>query len=85
MHPPAHNHHEADVHYCEVEDAFADNVNNICNLGKSQASKDVQPPVEPHSKDDAAKSPSTHGDMHVGPAFHIPMTQGRTLQDLPVN
>ena len=28
-------------------------------------------------------SPSTHGDAQVGPAFHIPMTQERNVQDLP--
>ena len=44
------------------------------------ASDDVEPPVEPHGADD---SPSQHGDMHVGPAFHIPMTQEKTLLDLP--
>ena len=46
----------------------------------AEATDVVKPLVEPHSADD---SPSDHGDAHVGPAFHIPMTQEKTLLDLP--
>jgi hypothetical protein len=36
-------------------------------------------PVRAASKD----SPSQAQDSHVGPAFHIPMTQEKSLEDLP--
>ena len=41
---------------------------------------DVTDDVEPHGAD---VSPSQHEDVQVGPAFHIPMTQEKTLHDLP--
>ena len=46
----------------------------------SDAPVDVEPPEEPHAADN---SPSQPGDVEVGPAFHIPMTQEKTLLDLP--
>ena len=46
----------------------------------ADATEDVQPPVDPHPAND---SPSIPADLHVGPMFHIPMTQEKTLQDLP--
>lgn len=46
----------------------------------ADAPVDVEPPVEPHAAED---SPSHPGDVEVGPAFHIPMTQEKTLLDLP--
>lgn len=42
----------------------------------ADATDDVHPPVSPHSA-------SIHGDVHAGPAFDIPMTQGKSLEDLP--
>ena len=40
----------------------------------------VEPGVAPTVTDD---SPSQREDVDVGPAFHIPMTQEKTLGDLP--
>jgi hypothetical protein len=44
------------------------------------ATDGAETPVEPRVADD---SPSQPADVHVGPAFHIPMTQEKTLLDLP--
>lgn len=74
VHPLAHTWLAADVQCCEVAEAFPESVANIQNLGKPNASEDVQPSMEPHFANDANDSPSVHGDVHVGPVFHIPMT-----------
>ena len=53
----------------------------LADSGKVADAVDVdEPVVEPTVADD---SPSQHGDVQVGPAFHIPMTQDKTLLDLP--
>ena len=43
-------------------------------------SEDVDPPLDAGA---ANVSPSIQGDSHVGPVFHIPMTQEKSLEDLP--
>jgi hypothetical protein len=47
---------------------------------EADGEQDVQPPKEPHT---AMDSPTVAGDVHVEPVFHIPMTQEKTLQELP--
>ena len=74
MHPPIPNQYESDVLRFEVEATNATNVGNM-NLSNADVLKDVQPPVEPQSNEHAEDSVSTHGDVHVGPACHIPMIQ----------
>ena len=75
MYPPTPSQHEMNVLRCKVEATNATNVGNTSNLSKANALKDVQPPVEPQSNKDAEDSVSTHADVYVGPAWHIPMTQ----------
>ena len=72
-----------DVHHFEVEVANASNYDNICNFSMPLVPIDVQPSVEPQSKHDVEDFPSTYVDVHVGPTWHISMTQERYLQDLP--
>ena len=74
MHPPVPNQHESDVFCCEVEATNTTNVGNR-NLSNADVLKDMQPPVEPQSNEHAEDSVSTYGDVHVGSACHIPMTQ----------
>ena len=45
----------------------------------AEGSEFIESPADVAPKD----SPSQPGDSHVGPAFHIPMTQEKSLQDLP--
>ena len=46
----------------------------------AEDSENVDPPVDARPAKD---SPSQPRDSHVGPAFHIPMIQEKSLQDLP--
>ena len=46
----------------------------------AEDSHDHEPPLGARPAND---SPSTHETEHAGPAFHIPMTQEKSLQDLP--
>jgi len=43
----------------------------------------VQPEVEPESKENAEDAPYTDADAHIGPTWHIPMTEENSLQNLP--
>ena len=52
----------------------------VASYKVADVSEGVEEPVESQVPDG---SPSTHGDGHVGPAFHIPMTQEKTLLELP--
>ena len=74
VHPPISKQYESDVLRCKVEATNATNVGNM-NLSNADVVKDVQPPVEPQSNKHAEDSVSTHGDVHVGPACRILMTQ----------
>jgi hypothetical protein len=47
---------------------------------EADCSQDVQPPKGPLTGVD---SPPVPGHVHVEPVFHIPMTQDKTLQELP--
>ena len=57
------------------------NVQESENLGVADASPIGSPP--PHSPNATMASTSTPGDSQAIPAFHIPMTQGKTLEELP--
>ena len=82
VHPPISKQYESDVLRCKVEATNATNVGNM-NLSNADVVKDVQSPVEPQSNKHAEDSVSTHGDVHVGSACHIPMTQAELdWQDL---
>ena len=74
VHPPQAAHHEVDIHVTDMEVTNASNSENVCNSSIPQAAEVAQPSVEPESRDVG---------VHAGPAWHIPMTQERSLQDLP--
>ena len=74
---------------CEPEVTNATNSDNICNVGTPATLGVVQVvDVQPQSKEnvpstDAEDVPSTDAETDIGPAWHIPMTQEKSLQDLP--
>ena len=51
-----------------MEATNATKVSNTKNLSKAYDSNDVQPPVEPQSKNDVEESVSTHAEVHIGVA-----------------
>jgi hypothetical protein len=84
VHPPASTLVPQQAPQCEpqVTDAIASD--GICNVGTSEASGVEQPAVDPESKENAGNAPSSGADAHIGPAWlNIPMTQEKSLQDLP--
>ena len=83
VHPIAHATPTTDVTSCDVAQRSPKSPASIGTLGKGGASEDVQRPLEAPSEDDARHSPFLHGVQPVGPAFHIPMTQSKSLEDLP--
>lgn len=83
VHPIAHATPTTDVTSCDVAQRSPKSPASIGTLGKAGASEDVQRPLEAPSQDDARHSPFPHGVEPVGPAFHIPMTQSKSLEDLP--
>lgn len=73
VHPPEAAHLEVHTHVTEMEVTNASNSDNVCNSSIPQAAEVAQPPVEPEFG----------FGVHVGPAWHILITQERSLQDLP--
>lgn len=76
-HPVGHSGHETGEP-SEVQASFREHADN---LGNAEASEVEHTP--PHTAHVTTDSPSTDGGTQVGPAFHIPMTQDKTLEDLP--
>ena len=74
VHPTIATHPPTDVYECEV---------HVTNVSTPRTSGVVQPSMEPESKENAQDAPSTDADAHMGSAWHIPMTQEKSLQDLP--
>jgi hypothetical protein len=80
MHPTAQTYPTTDVTSCDPATPCPQSPTtpcpecpgNIGTLGQPAASEVFEPSVEPHSAEQAKNSPST--EVHVGPAFHIPMT-----------
>ena len=62
----------------EVQESFRE---SSANLGNAEASEVDQPP--PQTTPVTIDSPSTPAGSQTIPAFVIPMTQEKTLQDLP--
>lgn len=83
VHPIAHAAPTADVTSCDVIQQSPKSPASIGTLGKAYGSEDVQRPLEAPSQADARHSPLPHGVEPVGPAFHIPMTQSKSLEELP--
>lgn len=82
VHKPQTTLLEEDIHHCEQQVTNATTANTSCDPSIREASEVVRPLVEPKSKHMANDPPSADVGP-VGPAWHIPMTQERTLQDLP--
>ena len=59
---------------------FATHSEGVQSYKLAEDWEDVDPPLDAGATN---VSPSIHGDSHVGPAFHIPMTQEKSLEDLP--
>ena len=71
VHPLTHSGPAADDSSCEVAQSHPESPTHI---GTS---------VETHSVVDGKESQRMPGDVDVEPAFHIPMTQAKSLEDLP--
>lgn len=82
VHKPQPTFHEEDIHHCEEQVTNAGTANTSADPSIPEASEAVRPLVEPESSHMANDPPSIDAGP-VGPAWHIPMTQERTLQDLP--
>lgn len=82
VHKPKTTFQEVNTHHSEQQVTNASTANTSCNPSIPEASEVVRPVVEPESKLMANDSPSADVG-HVGPAWHIPMTQERSLEDLP--
>ena len=83
VHPPECQQPEVVAHVTEVEVTDASNSNNVCALGTPQVADSVQPLVELDSRQNVPKPPSIDAGVNDGPAWVIPMTQERSLHDLP--
>ena len=70
LHPPTQPMLPTDASSSEVAQSRPLTPTDLGASCKAGESEDVQPSVEPHVP-------------HVGPAFHIPMTQEKSLEDLP--
>ena len=70
VHPVAHSGPPTDASSSEVAQSHPQTPTNIGTSGKAVGSEDVLPSLETHSAD-------------VGPVFLIPMTQAKSLEDLP--
>lgn len=77
VHPPVRRGH-GPFKRCKVQESFRESTDN---LGVADASEAEQPP--PHSPHGTSDSTSTPTDSQAVPAFVIPMTQEKTLQELP--
>lgn len=83
VHPPKATDSEVVVPVGEVEVTNATNSVAVCKPQVAEVA-DVAPPlVEPESIVHVTNSLSPDPAVHVSPAFDIPMTQERSLQDLP--
>ena len=80
VHPPKAAQRDVDVHVREVEVTNVSNSEAVCN---PQVVEVTPPLVEPECRVHFTKSPSTDPAVNVAPAWHIPMTQERSLQELP--
>lgn len=61
-----------------AQESFRESSANLANADASEVEQ--PPPVSPHATID---STSTPGDSQAIPAFHIPMTQAKSLEELP--
>lgn len=68
---------------CGLQVTDACEPDNVCNVGTPQASEVVTPEVEPESKESAEDPHSGDADARSEPAWDIPMTQDKSLQELP--
>lgn len=81
--PTSHSIPATDVTSCDVPQPCPPSPCSISTVGKAVTPDDVQRPVEPPAAEDARHYPRSHGVDDVVPAFDIPMTQGKSLEDLP--
>ena len=83
VHPPECQQPEVVAHVPDVEVTNASNSNNVCTLGTPQAAESAETLVERNSVQNMLKSPSTDPGVNDAHAWVIPMTQERSLHDLP--
>lgn len=77
MHPIAHSTPTADVTSCDEAQLTPPSPASTGTHGKAGGREDDA------GNSPSAQAPSAHGVDPVGPAFHIPMTQSKSLEELP--
>lgn len=83
VHPVAHIGPPTDAFSCEVAQSHPQTPTDIGTTTKAVGSEDVQPSVETQSTVVEKESQCMRGEVDVVPAFHIPMTQAKSCEDLP--
>lgn len=82
VHPLAHSRPPPRASSCEMAQSQQQAATARGTSAKATGSEEVIPLVEPHSVV-LEESQRMRGDVYVGPAFHIPMTQAKSLEELP--
>ena len=83
VHPTTHSGPGRDDSSCEVAQSHPVSGTNTCTSENAPGSEHVPPSVEPQSAVNGKDSQRVPGNVDVEPAFHIPMTQTKSLEDLP--
>jgi hypothetical protein len=82
IHPIAWGQPSTPASSCEVAQSHPQTPTHRATSTKVTGSEDVIPSAEAQTGV-VEESQSLQGDVDVGPAFHIPMTQAKSLEDLP--
>lgn len=82
VHPLAHSRPPTGASSCEMAQSHPQATTARGTSAKAAGSEEVIPSVEAHSVV-VEESQRMRGDVYVGPAFHIPMTQAKSLEELP--
>lgn len=83
VHPVTHSGPAAEDSSCEIAQSHPETPTHIGTSAKAAGSSHVLPLVESHCFVLEKELQRVPGDVDVGPAFHIPMTQTKSLEDLP--
>jgi hypothetical protein len=83
VHPLTHSGPALDDSSCEVAQSHPELPTHIGSSAKAAVTEHVVPSVEPHFAVEGKESRRMPSEVDVEPVFHIPMTQARSLEDLP--
>jgi hypothetical protein len=83
LHPEVANLYEAYIVDSEVQVTNASNADTCRGVDIPEAAEVVQPRVEPDSNQNGEEADGRDAGVQAGPAREIPMTQAKSLEDLP--